>query len=188
MRKPNVNTHTVPHSDPDDPATLRDLNRHFPQFAIWREVMPDRTRYTAQRMSFEDGLHSVITADVDELRAILAQASREQAVSPARLPAGPAQPNIARMYSYFLGGTDHLPTDRLAAESVTVGYREVIDVARANRAFVLRAVTHAATLGITQFVDLGAGLPEPPTVHQTARAVNPAARTAYVDNDPVVLA
>ncbi len=173
--------------NPDDSATLRDLNRQFPQFAIWREVMPGRTRYAAQRIGSGHGLHSVITADVGEMRAVLAQARREQALAPARLPAGPAQPNIARRYSYFLGGTDHQPADRLAAESVTVHHREVTGVARANRAFVLRAVTHAATLGITQFVDLGAGLPEPPTVHQTARTVNPAARTAYVDNDPVVL-
>ncbi len=149
--------------------------------------MPDRTRYNAQRIGTGGGLHSVVTADMDEMRAVLAQARREQALAPALLPAGPAQPNIARMYSYFLGGTDHQPADRLAAESVTVHHREVTGVARANRAFVLRAVTHAATLGITQFVDLGAGLPEPPTVHQTARTVNPAARTAYVDNDPVVL-
>jgi len=169
--------------------TLRDLQRDFPQFAIWREVTPDRTRYNAQRISAGRGLHSVITADVDEMRDILTQARREQGWGwPARLPPGPGKPNIARMYSYFLGGTDHQPADRLAAESVTLHYREVTDVARANRAFVLRAVTHAATLGITQFVDLGAGLPEPPTVHQTARAVYPAARTAYVDNDPVVLA
>ncbi|HEY5989103.1 MAG TPA: hypothetical protein VIV12_22390 [Streptosporangiaceae bacterium] len=57
-----------------EPATLRDLCNEFPQFAIWREVMPDRARFTAQRIGFEHGLHSVITADVAELRAILTQA------------------------------------------------------------------------------------------------------------------
>jgi hypothetical protein len=174
-------------NDAEQP-TLRELQREFPQFAIWREVMPDRTRYNAQRVGAGCGLHSVITADVDEMRDILTQARREQDLSPARLPAGPGQPNIARMYSYFLGGTEHQPADRLAAESVTTYHSEVIEIARANRAFVLRAVTHVATLGITQFVDLGAGLPAPPTVHQAARTINPAACIAYVDNDPVVLA
>jgi hypothetical protein len=41
--------------------------------------------------------------------------------------------------------------------------------------------------GIGQFIDLGAGLPASPSVHQAARAVLPAARVAYVDIDPVVL-
>ncbi|MGH3152859.1 MAG: SAM-dependent methyltransferase [Streptosporangiaceae bacterium] len=59
---------------------------------------------------------------------------------------------------------------------------------RVHRAFVTRAVTWAVGQGISQFLDLGAGLPASPAVHQAARAVLPAARVAYVDNDPVVLA
>src|SRR5712692_6394544 len=59
---------------------------------------------------------------------------------------------------------------------------------RENRAFITQAVTWAARQGIGQFTDLGAGLPASPAVHQTARAVNPSARVAYVDTDPVVLA
>lgn len=102
-----MNAHSVPSPDPDDSPTLRDLNRQFPQFAIWREVMPDRTRYNAKRVASGSGLHSVITADMDEMRAILTQARREQRPAPAQLRAGEAVPSIARMYSYFLGGTDH---------------------------------------------------------------------------------
>ena len=49
------------------------------------------------------------------------------------------------------------------------------------------AVTWAARQGIGQFIDLGAGLPASPSVHQAARAVLPTARVAYVDIDPVVL-
>jgi O-methyltransferase involved in polyketide biosynthesis len=173
---------------PDDQATLRDLRNEFPHFAIWREDMPDGTRYNATRVAPGSGLHSLITADLGEMRAILTEARCEQHPAPAPLPAGEAVPNIARMYSYFLGGRDHQPTDRLAAESLTAHHSEVTEIARANRALVLRAVTHVATLGITQFIDLGAGLPAPPTVHHTARTINPAARTAYVDNDPLVLA
>jgi S-adenosyl methyltransferase len=40
--------------------------------------------------------------------------------------------------------------------------------------------------GITQFLDLGAGLPTRPSVHEAVREVNDAARVAYVDNDPLV--
>ncbi len=58
---------------------------------------------------------------------------------------------------------------------------------RENRAFVAEAVTWAAGQGIGQFLDLGAGLPASPSVHQTAQAVLPAARVAYVDTDPMVL-
>lgn len=59
---------------------------------------------------------------------------------------------------------------------------------RENRAFLLEAAGWAARQGIGQFIDLGAGLPAAPSVHQAARAVLPAARVAYVDTDPVVLA
>ena len=41
--------------------------------------------------------------------------------------------------------------------------------------------------GVGQFIDLGAGLPTAPNVHEVARQVIPDARVAYVDNDPVVL-
>ena len=58
---------------------------------------------------------------------------------------------------------------------------------RENRAFVAQAVTWAAGQRIRQFIDLGAGLPASPAVHQTARAVLSSARVAYVDIDPVVL-
>lgn len=47
---------------------------------------------------------------------------------------------------------------------------------------------YTATHGITQYLDIGAGLPTCPAVHQTAQQANPAARVAYIDNDPQVLA
>ena len=50
------------------------------------------------------------------------------------------------------------------------------------------AASGAARQGIGQFIDLGAGLPVSPPVHQAVRTVLPAARVAYVDIDPVVLA
>ncbi len=51
-----------------------------------------------------------------------------------------------------------------------------------------RAVAWAATAGITQFVDLGTGIPTEPTAHRLARQIHPGARVVGVDIDPVVLA
>jgi len=99
----------------------------------------------------------------------------------------PATPNVARVYDYWLGGKDHFPADRAEAERLLGIYPPLRDLARGNRAFVIQAVSWAARQGISQFIDLGAGLPASPAVHQAARKVLPAARVAYVDIDPVVL-
>jgi S-adenosyl methyltransferase len=98
----------------------------------------------------------------------------------------PSVPSPARMYDYYLGGKDNFPADREAAElalSVVPSGREL---ARANRQFLVRAVTHMARSGISQFIDLGIGLPTSPNVHEVARSVHPGARVLYVDNDPMV--
>ncbi|TDU01848.1 S-adenosyl methyltransferase [Streptomyces sp. 846.5] len=46
----------------------------------------------------------------------------------------------ARIYSYLLGGKDHFPADRAAAEKALEGM-PVRDFARVNRAFLTRAAT-----------------------------------------------
>ena len=96
-------------------------------------------------------------------------------------------PNMARVYSYWLGGKDHFAADRAEGDRLVRLYPSLPVLARENRAVVLRAVQWAARKGIGQFIDLGAGFPVFPAVHQVARAVLPAARVAYVDSDPVVL-
>ena len=68
-------------------------------------------------------------------------------------------PNIARTYDYMTGGKDHYPADRDAADAILADFPEVAQVARANRRFVHRAVRHIAAQGITQYIDIGAGLP-----------------------------
>jgi hypothetical protein len=40
--------------------------------------------------------------------------------------------------------------------------------------------------GLRQFIDLGTGFPTSPSVHEAAGESDPAARTVYVDYDPVV--
>jgi O-methyltransferase involved in polyketide biosynthesis len=99
----------------------------------------------------------------------------------------PDQPNAARIYDYLLGGKDNFAADREAAEKLAEALPDAALVARANRAFLAAAVRQVAGLGISQFVDVGAGLPTTPNVHDTARRAVPDARVAYVDNDPVVV-
>ena len=63
----------------------------------------------------------------------------------------------------------------------------MVAAVRANRAFVRRAVAFLAESGIDQYLDLGSGLPTGENVHEIVGRINPAARVAYVDNDPIVL-
>jgi S-adenosyl methyltransferase len=95
--------------------------------------------------------------------------------------------NTARMYNYWLGGKDNFAVDREAAEAIVRVMPEVLDSARANRAFLQRAVRFLAMSGIRQFLDLGTGFPSGSNVHEIAQSVNADARVAYVDNDPVVV-
>jgi S-adenosyl methyltransferase len=73
------------------------------------------------------------------------------------------------------------------AEKLLAVYPPVIETVPESRRFVERAVTWVAGQGITQFIDLGAGLPTSPNAHVTAQEASPAATVAYVDNDPVVI-
>jgi S-adenosyl methyltransferase len=98
----------------------------------------------------------------------------------------PKSPNVARVYDYGLGGRDNFAVDREAAARLLAMYPSVATAIAGNRQFVSRAVTWVAGQGVGQFIDLGAGMPIEPAVHETARAVIPGARVAYVDNDPVV--
>jgi SAM-dependent methyltransferase len=94
----------------------------------------------------------------------------------------------ARIYSYLLGGKDHFPADRAAAEKAMEAMPELRDFARVNRAFLTRAVRHLAEIGLDQFLDVGIGLPAPGGTAETALSVRPDARIVGVDNDPIVLA
>jgi len=100
----------------------------------------------------------------------------------------PEIPHPARMYDYYLGGKDNFPADRAAAEKVLALSPLVRISALANRAFLQRAVrTLAAEHGIRQFLDIGTGIPSAGNTHEIAQAVDPTAKVAYLDNDPIVL-
>ena len=96
------------------------------------------------------------------------------------------QPSVARVYDAILGGKDNFAVDRAVAALSVKTMGDGGNGARLNRAMLGRAVRFMAALGISQFLDLGSGLPTVQNTHQIAQSVNPAARVVYVDNDPSV--
>jgi len=104
-----------------------------------------------------------------------------------RFDTGVAHP--ARRYNYWLGGKDNFAADRESGDLLAKSYPAARIAARANRAFLRRAVRHlAADAGIRQFLDIGTGLPTADNTHEVAQRVAPDARIVYVDNDPMVMA
>ncbi|MEQ4305455.1 SAM-dependent methyltransferase [Plantactinospora sp. B6F1] len=111
-----------------------------------------------------------------------------------RLPDGlPAdidltRPSAARVYDYFLGGAHNFEIDRQLAEQIAGMTPNLAETMRAGRAFLRRGVRMLVDEGIDQFLDIGSGIPTVGNVHEVAQALNPAARIAYVDIDPVAVA
>jgi O-methyltransferase involved in polyketide biosynthesis len=98
-------------------------------------------------------------------------------------------PHSARIWNYWLGGKDNYPVDREAGDQYREAFPEIVDVARASRRFLTRAVRWlAGEAHVRQFLDIGTGLPAADNTHEVAQRVAPDARVVYVDNDPVVLA
>jgi S-adenosyl methyltransferase len=99
------------------------------------------------------------------------------------------RPHPARVYDYLLGGKDNFAADRAAAHEGMKANPNSLTPPRENRAFLRRAVRYLARdAGVSQFLDIGTGIPTSPNVHEIAQEANPRARIAYVDNDPIVLA
>ncbi|MFJ8588274.1 SAM-dependent methyltransferase [Streptomyces sp. NPDC093595] len=100
-----------------------------------------------------------------------------------------SKPHSARFWNYFVGGKDHYEVDRELGDHIKEIFPGLVDVARASRRFLGRAVRHLAEeRGIRQFLDIGTGLPTADNTHEVAQRVAPDARIVYVDNDPLVLA
>ncbi|MDO0924626.1 SAM-dependent methyltransferase [Streptomyces sp. TG1A-8] len=97
-------------------------------------------------------------------------------------------PSVSRIYDYYLGGSHNFEVDREAARKVMEYLPGLPKTMQANRAFLRRAVRFAAAEGITQFLDIGSGIPTFGNVHEVARAAAPEARVVYVDHDPVAVA
>ena len=94
----------------------------------------------------------------------------------------------ARIWNYWLGGKDNYAVDRAAGDKVAEMLPIIVVQARADRAFLGRAVRYlAGEAGIRQFLDIGTGLPTADNTHEVAQRVAPESRIVYVDNDPLVL-
>ncbi|WP_324787882.1 SAM-dependent methyltransferase [Streptomyces sp. H51] len=106
------------------------------------------------------------------------------------LPPGadPDKASVARMYDAMLGGEHNFAIDREAVAAFTAIDPQVRLLARANRAFLGRAVRFLVDSGVRQFVDLGSGIPTQGNVHEVAQSASPGARVVYVDKDPVAVA
>jgi hypothetical protein len=97
-------------------------------------------------------------------------------------------PHSARVWNYWLGGKDNYPPDRAVGDQVMAMFPDITRLARADRAFLGRAVRYlAAEAGIRQFLDVGTGLPTANNTHEVAQGIAPDSRIVYVDNDPLVL-
>ncbi|MFF0425044.1 SAM-dependent methyltransferase [Streptomyces sp. NPDC004520] len=97
-------------------------------------------------------------------------------------------PSVSRMYDFYLGGSHNFEVDREAARKALEFMPGLPKIMQANRAFMRRAVRHAVDNDVTQFLDIGSGIPTFGNVHEVARAADPTARVVYVDHDPVAVA
>ena len=103
-------------------------------------------------------------------------------------PADITVPHSARIWNYWLGGTDNYPVDREAGDQYRGVYPQIVDLALASRAFQARAVRFlAGQAGLRQFLDVGAGLPAAGNTHEVAQGIAPHSRVVYVDHDPFVV-
>lgn len=93
------------------------------------------------------------------------------------------KPTAAGIYDVYLGGSDNTEAERAAAEQLRRVLPYAADSAWANRSFHQKAARWLAEQGITQFLDLGAGLPTQDNTHQVVHRVNPDARVVYVDHE-----
>lgn len=99
-----------------------------------------------------------------------------------------SQPNSARVFDYLLGGKDNYEADRIVGDRMLAVAPETRTQAWFSRRFLTGATSFAAEAGVRQFIDIGAGIPTSPSVHEVAKKVDSTARIASVDFDPVVLA
>jgi hypothetical protein len=98
-----------------------------------------------------------------------------------------SKPNVARAYDYLLGGKDNFAADRELASKLLAIYPGTRQMVRENRRFLVRALDYVLAQAISQYLDLGAGLPTFPAVHDIVRRSDNTAAVLYVDNDPVVV-
>lgn len=99
----------------------------------------------------------------------------------------PKSPSVARVYDAVLGDPRSAASDRALAAELAAISPQLAEIAAEGRDFQARAVSWLAGQGVTQFADLGCGMPTAPNTHETAQKTAPDATVAYVDRDPAVV-
>ena len=99
-----------------------------------------------------------------------------------------SRPSSARIYDALLGGSHNFEADREAAKRLLAMIPAAGEMARANRAFLNRAVQFMLAAGVRQFLDIGSGIPTVGNVHEIAQREVEDARVVYIDIDPVAIA
>ncbi|MEV6902125.1 SAM-dependent methyltransferase [Amycolatopsis sp. NPDC051372] len=115
---------------------------------------------------------------------------------PAAAPKAPEgvdteKPSAARIYDWYLGGTQNWAVDREFGRRVEQQWPLVRPGAKQNREFMNRTVRAALKAGIRQFIDLGSGVPTAGNVHEVIEAElgdDDRATVLYVDYEPVAVA
>lgn len=160
-------------------SALDALKLDFPHYEIQAQKVWDKLFYIAEAR--ENGVQPVFVQakSIDRLRVKLR--------SSVRPFSSVEEPSIPRVYDYLLGGKDNFEADRQQARKLLRVFPSVGQLARESRQFQRRAVRYVASRGVTQFIDLGCGLPTSPNTHETAQEAQPDARAVYVDNDEMVL-
>ncbi|MFD3688170.1 SAM-dependent methyltransferase [Nocardiopsis sp. NPDC058631] len=101
----------------------------------------------------------------------------------------PSVPQSARVWNYWAGGKDYYPADKAVADQILETNPHVLDIARAARDFLRRAITRLVVEhGVRQFLGVGSELPTAQDIHEIAQSAAPESRVVYVDDDPLVLA
>ncbi|WP_406229329.1 SAM-dependent methyltransferase [Nocardia sp. NBC_01009] len=98
------------------------------------------------------------------------------------------RPSASRVYDYFVGGMHNFEIDRQLAQQIEAFTPDVAETMRANRDLLRRCVRFLIDAGISQFLDIGSGIPTVGNVHEVAQGRDPSARVVYVDIDPVAVA
>jgi SAM-dependent methyltransferase len=97
------------------------------------------------------------------------------------------RPSAARIYDWYLGGESNYAIDREFGKKAVETLPVIRPLARGNRNWLGRVVRAALEAGITQFLDLGTGIPSVGNIHDIARGTG-GARVVYVDNEAVAAA
>jgi O-methyltransferase involved in polyketide biosynthesis len=101
------------------------------------------------------------------------------------------KPSPARIYDWYLGGTQNWAVDREFGRRIEQLWPHAKHGSRHNRQFMNRAVRAALDAGIRQFIDLGSGVPTVGNVHEVVREHLPESERAsvvYVDFEAVAAA